>query len=460
MITPLDYPLRKLFWLVLILIPFSSTKAFLPLGELENDIAAQLAIFSSLLFFFTLAFKNRHSLILNKNYLLLLLLICVFFIGYFLNLNSIAVNTLKGKKGNIRFITQTGIYITYAIFILHYFYNYIKTYNTDFFLKRCSSVISIVFYITCFYAFIEIAYGIYNFQPFGKIYALLNQVFLKEKSQSWNLGRISGITQEPPFLAMYLIFVNPFVTLRLINSRSILRFIPIILLAICAIYSGSRTAFIVLSFQTGVLLFFSYRKKLFRIRVIELITLVCLLITFVFIVYNKQVIQKTKHSLESVYNKTDNNKHSVSNITRWGTQKAALKVWQKHAFWGVGIGQQGFYLIKEYNSGDVEKSWELKYYKDPHKELWPPGYSMVTRLLSETGIIGFLIFTIFNVIVICKLISIFLKSSDLDSLSVLVVITGLSGFLVNYLQFDSFRLIGYWFFIAWSFVIFKRSEYQ
>lgn len=450
MISPLNYPIRKIFWLALLLIPFTSTKAFLPLGELKNDIAIQITLFGFCIYFINQLSEKKIFFPIEPIYKWLYVFLVWIMISSLANFPEISSSIFKGKAGIGRVISQSGIFIVFSFFCVKYFSFNIKFYSNEELLNRLNNIILIVFYATSIYAFTEICYGINGISIFGPIYDFFNVIIFKESSQSWNFGRISGVTQEPPFLAMYLVFVSPWIFYQILLQKSYLKYIPLLILFITMYYAGSRTALLINTFQFVLFLILSFYNKKLKIKVLEIFLIGTILISSIGIAFGYKIFESATKFAKSLTDNKKENIHNVSNITRWGTQKAALKIFYENKLFGVGIGQQGYYLIKNYDPEDVKLSWELRENIDPKGKFWPPGFSMLTRLLSETGLIGAFLFFGFNIHILYLMYKKYKNEMNSDGTITIIILTALCGYFINFFQFDSFRLLGYWFYIAWA----------
>lgn len=455
---PLHYPLKKLFWLTILLIPFSSTKAFLPLGELKNDAAIIFGLIGIVLFsIYLISIKKTFESVPNFNRLIyLFILFCL--IGVIVNFNEINHSYFKGKYGISRVISQLGIFITYSIFIVQYYVFVIKQYSLHELFKKLEKVILAVFIFSTIYALIEIAYGIYGIHSVKRIFVFLTDIIFKEFVNAWNLHRIAGVTQEPPFLAMYLIFVAPWIFWLFLKLNGFKKYIGLFFLFYTILYAASRTGYVVLSFQFLIFLLLAIKYKLYSYKVVEFVLIVVVGIVTLLLFKGPEMIHRVEQNISSITDKSKANKSQISNITRWGSQRASLKVFQSNPVLGVGIGQQGFYTTKHYRPEELKIDYELRYYKDPNNPLWPPGYSMLTRLLAETGLIGALLFFGFNIILLIKLYQQMQTISIEYKAYYIIVFVGLIGFVINYLQFDSFRLIGYWLYVALTYTFLQNKK--
>ena len=60
----------------------------------------------------------------------------------------------------------------------------------------------------------------------------------------------------------------------------------------------------------------------------------------------------------------------------------------------MGFGQQAYKARPKYPKWATENNYEFRlWYLNDKVKSFPPGYNLYTRLLAETGIIGFFIFS-------------------------------------------------------------------
>jgi O-antigen ligase len=90
--------------------------------------------------------------------------------------------------------------------------------------------------------------------------------------------------------------------------------------------------------------------------------------------------------------------------------------------------------------------------------MFPPGYNMYIRLLAETGIIGFLLF-IYLLYIVVHLTKKRIKEStnQIDKTLAIILLISFSGFILNWLQLDTFRMYGFWLSLA---ILIKLSKKQ
>ena len=444
-----------LFLIGIFLIPFTGTDYLLPLGELKTDLAAQFIVLCAVFALGNSFIKGKLIVLTNRELIPLYLFIIWVFISFVFNLGYINSFAFKGKTGIVKFVGQVFVVIMFGSIILHYFYTSIRSLDLIKLFYRIRKIVLYSFIFVFFFGLVEICWGIYKIGFFEAVYEFLSLIILKGKTQGWNLDRISSVTQEPPFLAMYLTFSSPWLFSYILTQKGVFRFLPALGIAILSYYSGSRTAMIILVFEVVVFFYYSMKSKYFKTKISNILVYICFIIGIAFILFGPIIVNSIKDKVTTITAlKEDNSHHKVSNLSRFGTQEAALKIFMDNPFFGVGLGQQGFYFSDYYSNDVINGSYEIRLFMDPDEETWPPGYSLLTRLLAETGIIGCLLFFFFNLNLLFKLIQIFSKNLEREfKIVVIVSITLLVGFLLNYLQFDSFRLVGYWLSVVFSLII-------
>lgn len=86
--------------------------------------------------------------------------------------------------------------------------------------------------------------------------------------------------------------------------------------------------------------------------------------------------------------------------TRFALLSASWTVFLQHPWIGVGLGQSGFYLLKDLPGWAYDRIEEISAMVVPTSNLFPNPKNLWARLLSETGIAGTLLFGVFVVFVL------------------------------------------------------------
>ncbi|WP_165930166.1 O-antigen ligase family protein [Flavobacterium ranwuense] len=301
--------------------------------------------------------------------------------------------------------------------------------------------------IASIYGFLEILvsyFGINSVFPVLKLFDYFP--FLEVKIAG--LGRISSIAYEPPFLAIYLITIAGWMFSYILTEKGIWKFFPTIAILLLTFFSGSRTGLIVVFFQLFIFTTILYKDKRFKVYVVYSLIGFFALFSVMLIFNGEKVTKALTEKIESLDFK-GNLKNNISNKSRFGMQYASLQVFKENPIVGVGFGQQTYHSRTHYPTWATKDNYEFDLiYKNKNVKSFPPGYNLYTRLLAETGIIGFLILLALIYYSI-KQTKIFIKNStgEKQILSYILLIS-FSGLFINWLQIDTFRIYGIWLSLA------------
>lgn len=438
-----------LFLLGIFFIPFNSYEGISFLGEYKKDGAVVFFLLSFLFFLIDVAFKKRFS-IPHKNFFFQFLIIIIFWliVATLLNTPSVLENYIKKTSGINRFIRQL-FSLSIALFIFIVMYNIAIKYSIEriFLLVRKTLLYSFIF--VAFYGFVEILILVFHFNSLKWIIELFDYFPFLESNLDLKFGRISSVSYEPPFLAIYLITVAGWMFSYIITSKNTFRYLPALVIIILTFFSGSRTALIVVLFQLVVFLsiLFTLQRK-YRV-ILEKILLSFLAIILVLLMFNgKNVINSVEKKVESLnFNKnlTDN----ISNRTRFGIQYTSLLIFKENPIVGVGFGQQSFHARDKYPKWATNNNYEFElWYLNDNIKSFPPGFNIYTRLLAETGIIGFVLFVLFLFLLLYQCRKLIKHQEGLKKTLSIVLFVSFAGFIINWMQIDSFRIYGFWICLA------------
>jgi O-antigen ligase len=299
------------------------------------------------------------------------------------------------------------------------------------------------------YAFLEILILVFNFSFLKSVFSLFDNFPFTETQLDFRFKRISGVSYEPPFLAIYLITIAGWMFSYILTGAGIKKYLPTIIIFLLTFFSGSRTALIVVLFQFIVFIsvVFSLNKK-FQKVIQRFLLLIGMLIILLFIFNGKKVSEaiETKVSALDFKNNLTNN---ISNRSRFGIQYTSLLIFVENPIVGVGFGQQAYDARDKYPKWATHNNYEFKeFYLNDDDKSFPPGFNMFTRLLAETGIVGFLIFLSFNFLIFYQCKKLINSRIDIEKIIPIVLLVSFVGFLINWLQFDSFRVFGFWICLA------------
>ena len=161
------------------------------------------------------------------------------------------------------------------------------------------------------------------------------------------------------------------------------------------------------------------------------------------------------------WDKSQDNKLSISNKSRLGIQYANLQVFTENPIFGVGWGQQTFEGIKHVPSWSKYKNWEFTYkYLNPRHAPFPSGYNLYIRLLAETGIVGLVIFLSFLGYFLIGLIKYLYNTNVTQKYIFLGLLITSVGAMINWFQTDTLRLYGFWLSLAIFMVYLKENKIE
>ena len=152
------------------------------------------------------------------------------------------------------------------------------------------------------------------------------------------------------------------------------------------------------------------------------------------------------------YSEKDN---SVSNKSRLGIQVAMFETFKLNPIIGTGWGQQAYVSRHYYPKWALRHNYEFKVsFQNENVKSFPPGFNLYLRIMAEMGILGIILFILFQFSVIKATNLTYKMSVHNKNISVSLFISFI-GFFVNWLQIDSFRIYGFWICLA-ILVLFKK----
>lgn len=437
----------SLFLIGVFFMPFNSWEGISFLGEFKRESSV---IFFLLGFVFVLVeIINTKKICIPKSgvltILILFLLWCVLTILF--NFPTVLDSYYKKTSGVNRFIRQfVSLLISCVIFLYFYYYS-IKDIELKEILQKIRKVLFFSLIVVCVYGFFEIIYLYSGFYPAYQVMRLFDYFPFTEFDIQLN-GRISSVTWESPALATYLITIAGWMFSYIITNKSLYKYIPTLSILVLTYYSGSRTALIVILVQLLVFLFIYLNKKqLIKLFLLFSITALFAAVT-IFLSKPERMLYDIEKKIESLDFK-GNLKTNISNQSRFGIQYANLMVFKEHPITGAGFGQQGFHAVNYYPIWAKKDNWEFKYmYLNKNDPSFAPGYNLYIRLLAETGIIGAFIFLLFIYYLIKKTYW-FSKSSKKETKVLgIILLVSFSGYVLNFMQLDTFRIFGFWICLA------------
>ena len=403
-----------------------------------------------LLAFFILLFKKKIKLPLHSPIFYSLIVFLVWAAATTaLNFETVTDNYFKQTSGVIRFLRQYFSLILAAFILPVTFYNSFLKIDSKRVIYLIRKAIYYSFVIVIVYAIIEVLVVKFNLINLKKpVLNIFDYFPFVEAKTDLRLKRISSVTFEPPALGTYLITIFAWMCSYIITSKSYFRFLPALLVIVLAFISGSRAAFFIIVVQAFIFVFaisqsFQYNKIFSKIVLISAAA-----ITIGFLAFAPKILNYVDNEIQSF--KLNDNDHSLSNKSRFGIQYAMYKVFLDNPVIGAGYGQQAFEARSKYPPWAKRNNWEfrLKYLNQNNKR-FPPGYNLYLRLAAETGALGLLSFLLFMCFISIWCYNNLFKQKNLLAI---IVFVSMSGFMLNWLKMDTFRIYGFWICLALIFV--------
>lgn len=437
------------FFLGIFFIPFNSYEGIPFLGEYRKDGSIVFFLISFIVLLVNALLKSKIKIpAKNIFFQFLELFIIWLIISTFLNIPSVYENYLKQTSGFNRFFRQM-ISLSIALILFITAYNIFSIYKLKNIFLLLRKVFLYSFIFISIYAFLEILILVFNFTFLKSIFTLFDYFPFTETSLDFRFRRISSVSYEPPFLAIYLITIAAWMFSYILTSKGIIKFLPTIVLFLLTFFSGSRTALIVILFQFIIFIWVAISiNKIFQKLIQRFFLVFSSLIVLLFVFNGKEVSASIDTKIKSL-NFKENLTKSISNRSRFGIQYTSLLIFKENPIIGVGFGQQAYHAIDKYPKWATHKNYEFtSYYLNENDTSFPPGFNLFTRLLAETGILGFLIFMVFILLIFYQCKKLISKRIGIEKIIPIVLLVSFIGFFINWLQFDSFRVFGFWICLA------------
>lgn len=437
-----------LFFLGLFFFPFNEYEGISALGEFKSESGA-LFLFAGFLFLIADTFYSKKIIIPYKNilfqFVMLFLVWCI--ITFLVNLDTIPFNYFKHTTGINRFIRQYfALFISSFIFFVLYI-NVLAKMEVKEILFKIRKVFLYSLIIASIYGFLETLVIVFGFRIFYQVLNLFDYFPFLEVNLHPE-GRISSISYEPPFFAIYLISIAGWMFSYILTNKKATKFLPTIAVLILTYFSGSRTGLIVIFFQLLVFSVFLYKDIRFKTYIKKGLLGFAVIFSVLLVFNGEKVIKSVATKMESLDFKNNLTKN-LSNQSRFGIQYASIQVFKEHPITGVGFGQQAYHNRTHYPGWATKNNYEFTlYYKNKKEKTFPPGYNLYTRLLAETGLTGFLLFVMLLCFSLRETIIIMKSTQNEEKTLAIIILITLIGLYINWLQIDTFRMYVVWLSLA------------
>lgn len=448
--------LKCSFLLSVLLLPFNALPWF---HFIFRELAVEGFFYGMLLFYFfsCLYFFQGNAFYFKLDFVavLLFLLFAWSVLSGLFNFLSIIIKTTKGRTGFEKFIFQQMV----LCFFIIWTFLVLGNLNIDGSLKTIFLKVNFTaLLLVCFVGFLELfaSLGIQQAQE-AVLFIRKNINFMSMRSLelggeiNFSAFRVHSVSGEPSWMAMYLAFSFPFALVYQLQRQRILGAILVFVSCfLLVLFSLSRTA--VAIFMAEILLcIFSLRS----IRDKQFLSIwrrfVCaILVIFVLSLFwvGEEYITKFFEVFQSLFKDERSGLNYISNIGRKGSQLAAFRIGLDNPYFGVGLGQFGFYAPQYYPYWSWE-SIEIQHWADAslaYSDQWAPVHGLYARLFSDLGFIGLFIWLALMAFIGVRIYrSLSDKCGDVKGrLFYGALLVSWGGVCMSGLNLDSLRFGGYW----------------
>jgi hypothetical protein len=383
------------FGAMTLLCPLDGAFSLGPLGELSTESYAMIALVSAPVVLF-LMFSTRTFQLPKDLTLILVLMGIAILLSMSANLPTILAATVKGRHGLEKAISSSlvpilGMYISIlARNVVPY--NFRRYFLTPVLIGSC--VVAAVGLLQAAAIYVGGLRGLSD-----RIYLLTHTGLGDNKVAMLQMGgvsdaRVSSILFEPADFGTYVIYITPWLMAALLCRESNYgRFIPVVwkkltimgimgALFVSVLFSG-RTATIGMPLMVVGYIGLCLCARISFERMFNRIT--CTFVTLVgvlFFVLPVMLILLFKNEAITLVVSSG----SESNITRFGTTVILLDLFRDNPFFGVGMGQYGFYVAQ------YVPYWaytdEFQRWLGDLRSSFFPSFSVFARLGGELGVFG------------------------------------------------------------------------
>lgn len=442
-----------LFFLGIFFLPFNSQPPeFLNLlGEYRTDSSPLFFLLAFCVLFTRDFIRGKVSLpFTHPVYFVFIILFAWITVSIFFNFQNVSTYYFKQTSGWIRYLKQIASVVIAFLMFFYLFYNVCIELGLINAFKKTRKIMLyslIIVFIAGLLQFLIYA----GVSPLIPVFQLFDYFPFTETKLYYTLSRVNAISVRPPDLGMYLISISGFMFSYILTEKKskILKFLPFVFVLFLAYVSKSRTALLTIFIQIIILVVWSYKNYATFRKVLNRAFLFSLFfIPFILYFKGEVIYEGVEERIESLNFTSTNSANAVSNKSRFGIQYANFQVYKKYPITGIGWGQQAFESKDLYPRWATTNNWEFKgVYLNENEKSFPPGYNLFLRFMTETGTIGFIIFSCFVLLMFYYTFLYSSKSNPYRYVPITIMITLLGAFL-NWFQMDSFRLYTFWLALA------------
>ncbi len=445
---------RLLFFLALIALPFNDLPYLSSVfGELGGEGAFYPLLLALLLCPLALVEKPL-KLPRARSLQVLAVFFLYLLISGLTNLPSILTVSFAGRTGLNKFILQLAVFL-FSLLVAITAYNLVRHEIIN--LKDVRKYVFFSFSIAGIYSIFEILYFFGN--PVAiTLFELVNPLIHTEYHGILPTEeRLRSVCMEPSYLGMYGAFIFPWLAIGILSGSYLLFHVLVVgYFLVIIIMTESRFAYGTIFLQSALLLIiagklsqrFSVGKNLLYLSIIA----VALLVGKYGVTLITEGSERLLTEVGLVASLADV-EENLSNIARFGSQLAGLKMALDHPVFGVGVGQYAFHF-HDYIPVWSTISPEIRDYLQGVE--WPTVHGLLSRIAAEGGLPALGLWLVFWGYLLREvwgtLKESYARTGQTDWLGMALLVS-LVGIFLTAGNADSFRFPGNWLGVglAWAY---------
>lgn len=439
-----------LFFLGLFFLPFNSIKGY-EFMSIFKTVASTYFWIPTLILMGAGFLFNKKKITLpipTKSYQIFLVFLAFCFLTLLLNLEDVLQHFYKQKSGLYMFAFNIFLLVFAGVGLVVLVLNVFKGIDTERIFIVTRKVIFWSFLFVFGYGILQMLILRFHLFQLEPLFYLLDYLPFVRGHLFYSSMRLNSVSYEVPALGTYLIFVHGWMFSYILTHQSKWRFLPFAMVLFLVYFSGARSALISILPQIIVILLLFKPCRIFVKKNIVFVMQVVgvLLLLFVAIKGNTLIDRIKQTSVEQLVGT------SISNKSRIGMQVASLEVFCDSPIYGVGLGQETYSKMKYYPAWAIRDNYEFtEMYLNEADRMYPPAFNLYTKLLAETGLIGFLLFIWFLWTCVKENYSLVLSTVGTYRIFAQTLLITLVGLLVNWGQNDDYMLYSFW--ISYAFLL-------
>jgi len=383
-------------------------------------------------------------------------MLCFFFMGWIIisglvNYPTILDSVNKGRTGQEKFILQCLVLIFVFITACSIFTIAQIQWNSEA-LAIMSGAVLVSFLIAGSYSIVEICY-IYGSSWAKDVLTHINLLFAR--TNVLYPQRLRSVCGEASWFGNYIAFVFPWLLGCFFYSQKHRLLYSIVFgYAILMLYlSFSRTSYFIAAaeilFFLGLFIWKQRDKSVIPRLLVFLLTIIVVAVVVYLLPSKFDSFREIKVLRSFVQEEPD---FVMSNVGRFGSNVAALRIGLSYPIFGVGFGQYGFYMRKFIPDWALKSSEITSWASVENGTPWPPALNLYARIWAELGLIGISIWLLIWITLFYSCFKIVKirgdKINDHQQMYGIVLLVSIFGaFLVGF-SIDTFRPMQYWILLA------------